>query len=397
MRRYFDEYRGLRETIGHVEPSRRAAWRGNVRRQVAGDRRLDARARLRPRERARWTARSLPTTPAAACSRRSARAPTRLPPGRSSARSRSSAAARAAPGVARGAGAAGARPAALGRDRRAEQRAGRRRCWSRRRGMSERERLHIAVVIPPFARGSGGHTTIFQMLLAPRAHGPHLLDLGARPARQPRRRAAGRAAPADCVEDFAPLAAPVFKGFEHWYGADVVARHRVGDRLPGDAAAAAAAPGRTSSTTTSPSSSPRRPSRCGPSAPTRSTSTRSRQPWLRDLLAERYGRARAPGSASASTTTSTARCRSSARRRHGRRSTARDATPRRAVPLGLLALDELWRRRPERALRAVRRRRAGAGPPFPYEHLGRRHARRAGARATPRPPWASACRSPTTR
>jgi O-antigen biosynthesis protein len=47
----------------------------------------------------------------------------------------------------------------------------------------------------------------------------------------------------------------------------------------------------------------------------------------------------------------------------------REATPRRAVPLGLLALDELWRRRPD--LRFVL-----FGDPiqawttFPYEHLG---------------------------
>jgi len=89
--------------------------------------------------------------------------------------------------------------------------------------------------------------------------------------------------------------------------------------------------------------------------------------WLRDLLEERYGR-------------------------HGtwfrfgvdhdvyrplpverRRDTVlfycRDATPRRAVPLGLLALDELWRRRHE-----VRIVLFGDDRPndtsFPYEHLG---------------------------
>ena len=39
MRRYFDEYRGLRETLGHVEPISARGLAGTVRRQVAGDRR----------------------------------------------------------------------------------------------------------------------------------------------------------------------------------------------------------------------------------------------------------------------------------------------------------------------------------------------------------------------
>ncbi|MBA3263347.1 MAG: glycosyltransferase family 4 protein, partial [Thermoleophilaceae bacterium] len=48
---------------------------------------------------------------------------------------------------------------------------------------------------------------------------------------------------------------------------------------------------------------------------------------------------------------------------------SRDATPRRAVPIGLLALDELWRRRPD-----VRIVMFGDPEPakttFPYENLG---------------------------
>ena len=42
------------------------------------------------------------------------------------------------------------------------------------------------------------------------------------------------------------------------------------------------------------------------------------------------------------------------RRRHRHRSTRRDVTPRRAVPLAMLALDELQRRRPDVRDRAVR-------------------------------------------
>ena len=30
-------------------------------------------------------------------------------------------------------------------------------------GMAERERLRLAMMIPPFSRGSGGHNTLFQI------------------------------------------------------------------------------------------------------------------------------------------------------------------------------------------------------------------------------------------
>ncbi len=42
-------------------------------------------------------------------------------------------------------------------------REGRRRCCEPVPGMSERERLRLAMVIPPFSRGSGGHNTLFQI------------------------------------------------------------------------------------------------------------------------------------------------------------------------------------------------------------------------------------------
>jgi rhamnosyltransferase len=58
MRRYFDEYRGLRETTGWLEPFRVKAWLGGVRRLVAGDLAW-MRARGWPRRRrAAWTFRA---------------------------------------------------------------------------------------------------------------------------------------------------------------------------------------------------------------------------------------------------------------------------------------------------------------------------------------------------
>ena len=58
MRRYFDEYRGLRESTGHVEPFGVLATARQVRAEVAGDRRWAAEQGLRGTEQASLTARS---------------------------------------------------------------------------------------------------------------------------------------------------------------------------------------------------------------------------------------------------------------------------------------------------------------------------------------------------
>ena len=58
MRRYFDEYRGLRESTGHVEPFACSAPLATCARQVAADRRWMAEQGLGGAERARWTARA---------------------------------------------------------------------------------------------------------------------------------------------------------------------------------------------------------------------------------------------------------------------------------------------------------------------------------------------------
>jgi glycosyltransferase involved in cell wall biosynthesis len=170
------------------------------------------------------------------------------------------------------------------------------------------------------------------------------------------------------VEEFAPIAAPVFKGFDDWYGADVVVATGWETAypvmlLPGCRARAYLIHDHESEFFAT----------SAESLWAERTYSFDLYPitggvWLRDLLAQSYGR-------------------------HGswfrfgvdhgiyrplpaverRRDTVlfycREATPRRAVPLGLLALDELWRRRP--GLRLVL-----FGDPirawttFPYEHLG---------------------------
>ena len=75
---------------------------------------------------------------------------------------------------------------------------------------------------------------------------------------------------------------------------------------------------------------------------------------------------------------------------------ARDVTPRRAVPIGVLALEELRRRRPDTRFVLFGDEHQPATP-FPYEHLGDRDAGASWRGRTPRPRSGSRCRSRTTR
>jgi glycosyltransferase involved in cell wall biosynthesis/GT2 family glycosyltransferase len=373
MRRYFDEYRGLRETIGHVEPISPRGLAGTVRRQVAGDRAWMRAQGWDPAQRARWTARSVTHHTGrgvfSALGSRAGRLPGPLQRALSLERRGPAAAA---------AGAAGDHvppagdhvPPALDRPFWSEiaelSRKGPAPLLEPPPGTSEHERLHIAVVIPPFARGSGGHNSIFQILLRLERMG-HTCSiwlhdpLGVHSWEQPavlRRR---------IVEEFAPVAAPVFKEFDHWYGADVVVATgwetaypvmmlplcRARAYLVHDheceffaTSALSVWAERTYSFDMFPISG---------------------STWLRDLLEERYGRRgtwfrfgvdhdvyqQLPVD----------------RDRRTVLFYSRDATPRRAVPLGLLALDELWRRRPD-----VRIVLFGDPEPakttFPHENLG---------------------------
>ena len=88
-------------------------------------------------------------------------------------------------------------------------------------GMADREQLHIATVIPPFRRGGGGHNIICQVVhhLERLGHTCSIwLDdpLGLQHTEWP------GFVRQEIIDHFAPIRAPVFKGFDHWYGADVV-------------------------------------------------------------------------------------------------------------------------------------------------------------------------------
>ena len=329
MQRYFDEYRGLREASGHVEPLRRRAARAR-----------GARATL-----AGCASRAWPARAPAALAGALGGAPGRPPGGvrarlarraaarrACSARCRSSAAARREqPGRAR-------RAARAARWRHGRAPARTRRCcaWAaraRRRwttrcpGMADaaaaRGRRDPAL---PARQRRPQHD--LHAARAARGDGPHLLGLAPRPAPAPPRGGAS-VLRRRIVEEFAPLRAPVHKGFDDWYGRRRGARHRLGHRLRRRAAARLPRP---------------RLPRPGPRARVlrhlgRVALGRAhlRARPLRDRgepLAARPARASATGSAaagsgSASTTASTARGRSSAA---ATPSSSTPASSRRGVP-----------------------------------------------------------------
>ncbi|MBJ7471023.1 MAG: glycosyltransferase family 4 protein [Solirubrobacteraceae bacterium] len=84
---------------------------------------------------------------------------------------------------------------------------------------ADRRSLHVAVVIPPFRVGSGGHMTIFRLIERLEAKGHTCTiwvddPLGWNPE-------GAAVLRGTIVESFRPLKAPVFKGFRDWFGADV--------------------------------------------------------------------------------------------------------------------------------------------------------------------------------
>lgn len=84
---------------------------------------------------------------------------------------------------------------------------------------AERDVLHLAFVVPPFRIGSGGHMSIFRLI-------EHLESLGhvcTIWVDEPLHGVPDAAAVMrhTIVEHFRPLKAPVFRGLSQWYGADV--------------------------------------------------------------------------------------------------------------------------------------------------------------------------------
>jgi glycosyltransferase involved in cell wall biosynthesis len=233
-------------------------------------------------------------------------------------------------------------------------------------GMADRSRLHIAVVIPPFRRGSGGHNSIFQIMLRLERMG-HTVSIWVDDAHNQFHAQWQAVTRHDMREWFAPLDAPVFQNMDDWYGADVVvatgwqtvhtvmtlpqARVRtylVHDHEPEFFATSAERV-------------------WAEQTYDFGMHAIAASPWLAEIAGARYG-------ASASVFDfgvehDIYRPRPVARRRDTVIFYARSVTPRRAVPLGTLGLQELRRRRPGARLVLFGDNEPN-DMPFDYEHLG---------------------------
>ena len=382
MRRYFDEYRGLREASGHVEPFGLRSSTRQVRAEVAADRGWMAERGMSGPARARWTVRAAAHHGGrrvfSALGSRSERIPGSIR-GRLSLEQRTAAGEprTTAPGAAGAVAAGGGSPIVPSRPVEAKLsgevydviasrwRDGPASLLDPVPGMSERDHLRLAMVIPPFNRGSGGHNTLFQIFsrLERRGHAcsAWLADY------QSQARAIWPAVLRQEVREyFAEYEGPVYKGFEAWQGADVV--------IATGWQTVHALLGLDHCRTRAYVVNDHEPEFFSSSAEQVFAADTYRygmhciaaSPWLRDLLIARYG-----ATAEAfqlGVDHDTYRPRPVAREPATVIYYARHTTPRRAVPVGLMALAELKRRRPE-----VRIVLFGSDhvldASFPYEHL----------------------------
>ena len=379
MRRYFDEYRGLRETIGHVEPFGVRSVGGHVRRSVAGDLRwLQAQGMSRAHL-GRWAfASAAHHGGRRAFSALGSRAE-RLP---ASVRQRLSLEQRSDSGAGPDelALASGQVPSPVtqGRDipplTQHEFYAAVGEAWRTGptplldpvRGLSQRPRLRLAMVVPAFSRGSGGHALLLEILSRLEARG-HICTVWV----QDYSERFGGVAPGvlrrTVNEFFAPISGPVYNGLADWHGADIVIAtgwqtvhpvlrlpncyqrvYIVNDHEPEFFA--------TSTESVLAADTYRHGIPCIAGSP-----------WLRDLLVERYG-------ADAEVFEygvdhDVYRPRPLPRRENTVVYYARHETARRAVPLGLMALAELKRRRPDVQIVMFGSEHA-PHTSFPYRHLG---------------------------
>ena len=233
-------------------------------------------------------------------------------------------------------------------------------------GMSEQETLHIAIVIPPFLRGSGGHDTIFRIFRHIEEMGhtcsfwladPTLKMKGEWPAviRQRIR------------EEFVELEAPVFKGFGDWYGADVVLAtgwQTVTPILQLPNCRARAYFVQDYEPSFSPTSAE---SLWAEGSYGHDFFAICASPWLADIMSKRFGAKTSVFQLGVDEEMYFPR--DVERRRDTVAFYGRASTSRRAVPLGMLALAELCRRRPDTRV-VIYGNRTPLESTFPYEYLG---------------------------
>ena len=363
MKRYFDEYRGLREASGHIEELRPL----DAVREVARDLRWMRGQGLSRGQRARWLPRSAVHHS-----------------GRRVASALGSRAERLPAAVQRRASLEGTarepdRPAVSGHavppppgpgpyeEILRLSREGPAPLAGPLAGTAERASLHVAIVIPPFTRGSGGHNTIFTLVERLEAMG-HSCTIWMYDPRH-RHHEAASVLRRRIVDEFVPVRAPVFRGFADWHGADVAVAtgwdtaYQV-SLLPGCGARAYLI-------------NDHEPEFFATSAESLWAARTyelglygiSASRWLRDLLARRYGQR---GSwFRLGVDHEIYQPRGVGRRRDTVVFYSRIYTPRRAVALGGLALEELLRRHPH--VRVIAFGHDGSEPlpfQFAYEQLG---------------------------
>jgi GT2 family glycosyltransferase/glycosyltransferase involved in cell wall biosynthesis len=220
MRRYFDEYRGLQETTRHIEPFNPARVLLNAQAQVRRDRSHMRELGWSAPRRLIWIGRSA-----------------RHHLGRSAFSSLGSRAWQLPKGIERvlsleGRESEDAAPAGGKLPRPIEPRRSARYEFIRRYAQGERsalapaspndgsrERLHIAWLIPPFRRGSGGHMTIFNIVRELEFRG-HSCSIWVHDQSGTMERPAA-VLHREIIEDFTPISAGVFNEFDDWHGSDV--------------------------------------------------------------------------------------------------------------------------------------------------------------------------------
>ena len=215
MRRYFDEYRGLRATTGHVAGFGLRSTARVVRDEVVADRGWMREHRVLWPARAAWTARAElhpgGRRSAAALGSRAERLPGRVADALSLEATRRTA--RNAPRIEP----AGSLPwnsvLQIARD-------GPTPLLPPVPGLAERDELHVAVVIPHFRRGSGGHAAIFELVARLEERG-HTVTIWLHDPLGVMGFAGAAVLREKLHEFFRPSAGPVFKGFADWFGCDV--------------------------------------------------------------------------------------------------------------------------------------------------------------------------------
>ncbi|HEY7933435.1 MAG TPA: glycosyltransferase [Solirubrobacteraceae bacterium] len=377
MRRYFDEYRGLRSSIGHIEPVGLRSGVRDVRSLLAGDVRWMRDQDYSAGKRLRWGARSLVHhSGRKVFSGLGSRA--EALPGilrrclslEGDSYTPSDGTEKDIPTVSMPKRTPVAEPAKL--DLHEYEtiarvlRDGPVALADAVPGMADRERLHLAFVIPPFSEGSGGHNIIFQLMYRLEQRG-HTCSIWVDDPFGHRRYEWPAVVRASIREHFVPVQAPVHKDFGDWHGADVVVAtgwQTVYPALTLDGVRARAYLINDHEPEFYPTSVESRWAEetyrlglygiCG-------------SPWLRDLYVEHYG-----GTGEVfdyGVDHDIYKPRPIERRDDTVVFYCRSTTPRRAVALGVMALHELYRRRPD--LRVVMfGERHPLLAPFPYEQFG---------------------------